>query len=134
MIIDTSAIIAIFRREPDASVFANALEKTEKPSISAASYFEACIVADGMRDAATRRDFDDVCAQIGFTIIPFDEAQARIARDAYRQFGKGTGHPARLNFGDCFAYALAKDFGEPLLFKGHDFSHTDVASAPGITG
>jgi len=75
------------------------------------------------------RRFDALCERIGMVVIPFDEQQARIAREAYRDFGKGSGHPARLNFGDCLAYALAKAMDEPLLYKGSDFSHTDVRSA-----
>ena len=129
MIIDTSVLIAIFRREPDAPVLAQAIEQADGVRISAGSLFEANIVIDGLRNAATSRDFDELCAELGFTVVAFDEAQARIAREAYRKFGKGSGHKARLNFGDCFAYALAMSAGEPLLFKGHDFGQTDVASA-----
>src|SRR5450631_3486261 len=77
---------------------------------------------------ATRR-FDDFISEANISIEPVTEIQARIAREAYRDFGKGSGHPARLNFGDCFSYALAKEFGEVLLFKGSDFSHTDMVTA-----
>jgi ribonuclease VapC len=94
--------------------------------MSAASYLEAGIVADGSRNPVLSRQLDAVISDAIISIEPVTERQARIARDAYRDFGKGSGHPAGLNFGDCFAYALAKDRGEPLLFKGDDFSRTDV--------
>jgi uncharacterized protein with PIN domain len=81
------------------------------------------------RDPIASRRFDDLVREASFVIEPVTEAQARIARDAYRDFGKGSGHPAQLNFGDCFAYALARAAGEPLLFKGTDFSHTDITRA-----
>ena len=89
----------------------------------------AAAVIDGSRDPVASRQFDDLLREAGVTIEPVTQVQARIARDAYRDFGKGSGHPAKLNFSDCFAYALARAMGEPLLFKGGDFSHTDVASA-----
>ena len=84
---------------------------------------------DGRRDPVASRRFDDAVREAGIMIEPLDEDQARTAREAYRDFGRGSGHPARLNFGDCFAYALARCRGEPLLFKGGDFAHTDIASA-----
>jgi ribonuclease VapC len=129
MIVDTSVLIAISRREPEASLFAETIDSAEHVRISAATLFEAFIVVDRVEDRTIPRRFDDFCRKIGFDVVPFDEQQARIAREAYRDFGRGSGHPARLNFGDCFAYALAKASGEPLLYKGKDFSHTDVASA-----
>ena len=91
--------------------------------------FEASMVADRIQDPGFGQRFDALCERIGMVVVPFDERQARIARDAYREFGKGSGHKARLNFGDCFAYALSRVTGEPLLYKGKDFQHTDVASA-----
>lgn len=97
--------------------------------VSAPNHFEAAIVVDGSRDPVLSRRLDDVIAEAGVTIEPVTERQARIAREAYRDFGKGIGHPAQLNFGDCFAYALAKDLAEPLLFKGNDFAHADVRRA-----
>jgi ribonuclease VapC len=87
------------------------------------------MVIDGSRDPVASRRLDDLLRAAGLAVEPVTEAQARIAREAYRDFGKGSGHPAQLNFGDCFAYALAKVTGEPLLFKGNDFSQTDIASA-----
>jgi ribonuclease VapC len=129
MIVDTSALIAIHLHEDDAAIYADAVDDAESVLISAATFFEATIVADHPRDPVVGRRFDMLCKKIGLTIVPFDETQARIAREAYRDFGRGSGHPAKLNFGDCFAYALAKATGEPLLFKGKDFLHTDVKSA-----
>jgi len=130
MIVDSSALVAIVRNEPDRAVFLQALSTTEN-FISAASYFEAAIVVDGSRNPALSRYFDEFLASAAIIIEPVTEHQARIAREAYRDYGKGSGHPARLNFGDCFAYALARDRGEPLLYKGTDFSHTDIRSAIG---
>jgi ribonuclease VapC len=129
MIIDTSALIAILRNEPEGASCALAIERTATRRISAANFAEAAIVIDGTRDPVASRRFDDLCREAQLIIEPVTEAQARIAREAYRDFGRGSGHPARLNFGDCFAYALAKVTGEPLLFKGEDFAHTDVAPA-----
>jgi ribonuclease VapC len=98
---------------------------------SAANFVESALVIDGSRDPIASRRFDDLVREAHIAIEPVTEAQARIAREAYRDFGEGSGHPAKLNFGDCFAYALAKTTGEPLLFKGEDFIHTDVISARG---
>jgi len=129
MIIDTSALIAILRNEPEGASCALAIERTATRRISAANFAEAAIVIDGARDPVASRRFDDLCREAQLIIEPVTEAQARIAREAYRDFGKGSGHPAKLNFGDCFAYALAKVTGEPLLFKGKDLAHTDVTPA-----
>lgn len=129
MIVDTSALIAILRDEPEASVMAHAIEEAAERRISAANWLEAAAVIDGSRDPVASRRFDELVDVARIAVVPVTEAQARIARAAYRDFGKGSGHPAGLNFGDCFAYALAKDTGEPLLFKGRDFVHTDVVPA-----
>jgi ribonuclease VapC len=129
VIVDTSALIAILRNEPEAAACARAIEGAGARRISAASYVEAAAVIDGSRDPIASRRFDDLIREAELVIEPVTPAQARIARDAYRDFGRGSGHPARLNFGDCFAYALAKDLGEPLLFKGDDFVHTDIVCA-----
>jgi len=129
VIVDASALIAILRAESDAAKFARAIRDAERRRISAANYFEAAIVADGSLDPVISRRFDDLVEDAALELEPVTEAQARIARAAYRDFGKGSGHPAQLNFGDCFAYALAKATGEPLLFKGDDFGHTDVTPA-----
>jgi ribonuclease VapC len=90
---------------------------------------ETAAIIDASRDPIASRRFDDLLREAQVIVDPVTEAQARIAREAYRDFGRGSGHPARLNFGDCFAYALAKATNEPLLFKGADFGHTDVMSA-----
>ena len=129
MIIDTSALIAILRAEQDASQIAQAIERAQSRRISAANYLEAAVVIDGSRDPIASRRFDELVQTAELRIEPVTHDQARIARDAYRDFGKGSGHMAGLNFGDCFAYALAKSAGEALLFKGDDFSHTDITPA-----
>jgi ribonuclease VapC len=129
MIVDTSALIAILRDEPEAVACARAIEHAVSRRISAANFLEAAVVVDGSRDPVASRRFDDLVREAQLLVEPVTEAQARIARDAYRDFGKGSGHPAKLNFGDCFAYALAKHRGETLLFKGDDFSLTDITPA-----
>ncbi len=131
MIIDTSALIAILRDEPDAKICALAIEKTANRRLSAANFVETALVIDGSRDPVASRRFDDLVKEAQIIIEPVTEVQARIAREAYRDFGKGSGHPAKLNFGDCFAYALARATSEPLLFKGDDFIHTDIVPALG---
>jgi len=97
--------------------------------LSAANYVEAVAVIDGSRDPVASRCYDDLPREARLIIESVLEAQARLARHAYRDFDKGSGHPAQLNFGDCFAYALAKDTHQPLLFKGTDFAATDVEPA-----
>ena len=129
MIVDTSALIAILRNEQDAMSYAKAIADASIRRISAANYVEIAAVIDGSRDPVASRRLDDLLREARFVIEPVTESQARIAREAYRDFGRGSGHAARLNLGDCFAYALAKVLDEPLLFKGDDFIHTDVASA-----
>jgi ribonuclease VapC len=130
MIVDTSAIIAVLKEETEAPRFLRALTiSTEPKRISAANYLEAGVVVDANRNPVLSRRLDDLVVQTAIEVEPVTREQAEIARAAYRDFGKGSGHPAGLNFGDCFAYALAKSMGEPLLFKGDDFSRTDVAIA-----
>ena len=129
MIIDTSALMAILRNEPEGAIFANAIQAAAVRRISAANYVETAAVIDASRDPIASRRFDDLLREARCVIEPVTEAQAHIAREAYRDFGRGSGHPARLNFGDCFAYALTKAMDEPLLFKGTDFSHTDITPA-----
>lgn len=128
MIVDSSAIIAILRAEPEAAAFARAIQSAVERRVSAVSYTETAIVIDSSRDAVASRRFDDFIRASGIAVESVTPRQAEIARNAYRDFGKGR-HKAGLNFGDCFAYALAKDMDEPLLFKGDDFRHTDVESA-----
>jgi len=129
VIVDTSAVIAILRDEPDADRYVTALAAATEPRMSAATYLEAAIVVDANRDPVLSGRFDDLVAEAALRIEPVTEQQAQLARRAYRDFGKGSGHPADLNYGDCFAYALARTTGEPLLFKGNDFSQTDVQPA-----
>lgn len=129
MIVDSSAIIAILKTEDDAEDYALALESAGSAvRMSAATYVETSIVADGMA-ADVSRAWDALVREAQIDVLPFTPAQAHIARAAYRRYGRGSGHRARLNFGDCFSYALATERSEPLLFKGDDFNHTDVRSA-----
>jgi ribonuclease VapC len=122
-------MVAILRDESDALMFAESIERAAVVRISAANFLETAIVIDASRSPISSRRVDDFVIESRLRIEPVTETQARIARQAYRDFGRGSGHPAGLNFGDCFAYALAKATGEPLLYKGNDFSRTDVASA-----
>ena len=128
MIVDTSALLAVLFAEPDAERYARAIAETEGCRMSAATFVEAGIVVDTQTDAAGSRHLDAFLRRAGILIEPVSEEQAHLARQAYLDFGKGR-HPAGLNFGDCFAYALAKATGEPLLFKGEDFAKTDVVAA-----
>jgi ribonuclease VapC len=129
MIVDTSALVVILRNEEDAMAYARAIANAASRRISAATYVETAAVIDASRDPIASRRFDDLLHEARIAIESVTEAQARIAREAYRDFGRGSGHPARLDFGDCFAYALAKAMNEPLLFKGDDFTRTDITSA-----
>lgn len=129
MIIDTSALVAILRDEPEAPRFAEAIASAAVRRISAASYVEVGAVIDAARDPVASRRMDELITTASVSIEPVTGDQARIARSAYRDFGKRSGHPAGLNFADCFSYALAIATGEPLLFKGTDFAHTDVVAA-----
>lgn len=129
MIVDTSALIAILRDEPEAETFALTLAAEQAARISAANYLETAIVIDASRDPIASRHVDELLTRAKLVIEPVTVEQVAIARAAYGDFGKGSGHPAQLNFGDCFAYALAKSADEPLLFKGEDFSRTDLVPA-----
>lgn len=128
MIVDTSAILAILFEEDDAELYARALTQADSCRVSAANFVEAAIVIDAQTKDKGSRQFDAFFRRAAIAIEPVNEEQAHIARQAYADFGKGR-HPAGLNFGDCFAYALAKLTGEPLLFKGKDFKKTDITSA-----
>jgi ribonuclease VapC len=131
MILDTSALIAILRLEPEAAEIASIIERAPHCHMSAVSYVEAGAVIDSSKDPIASRHLDELIEAAQIAIEPVTEAQARMARQAYRDFGKASAHPAKLNFGDCFSYALAKSKREPLLFKGQDFSRTDVKVARG---
>jgi ribonuclease VapC len=134
LIVDTSALVAIILGEQDAVALEAALAAAPACRISAGTYIELSIVIDRAQNALVSRRLDQILDEARFVIEPVTASQARIAREAYRDFGKGSGHPARLNLGDCFAYALARELGEPLLFKGDDFNQTDIESALGRGG
>ena len=129
MIVDTSALVAVIAQEADAAIYEQALGEADLVRVSAGTWLETGIVVDGRRDPVLSRRLQDLVRVSRARIEVVTEEQAQIARAAYRDFGRGSGHPAKLNFGDCFAYALARDTGEPLLYKGDDFAHTDVRSA-----
>jgi ribonuclease VapC len=125
MIIDTSALLAIFLGEPERRRFLDAVIQAETRSISAANSLETGIVLEARRGEPAGREFDLFLHQAKVDVVPVDADQVEIARLAWRTYGKGR-HPAALSFGDCFAYALAKASGEPLLAKGNDFAQTDI--------
>jgi ribonuclease VapC len=129
LIVDTSALVAILRQEPEHSAFEKILDEAEGLRISAANYLELSIVIDSRRDPALSRGIDDLLDRFSIEIEPVTVEQARIARQAYRDYGRGSGHAANLNFGDCFSYALARAKREPILYKGDDFGRTDLRSA-----
>jgi ribonuclease VapC len=134
VIVETSALIAILRNEPDAERYVHALAGAREPLISAGTYLETAIVVDSNQDPALSSRLDELLEIARVRVEPVTQRHAEIARQAYRDFGKGSGHPAGLNFGDCFAYALARDAGQALLFKGHDFAHTGLAAALDANG
>lgn len=125
MVIDTSALAAIFFGEPERAQFVIAITSDENRLVSAASVLETGIVLEARQGEAAGREFDLFVVRASLQIVPVDAYQVEIARSAWRKFGKGQ-HPAALNFGDCFSYALAKSTGEPLLAKGTDFGLTDI--------
>ena len=127
MIVDTSAIVAMLWSEPEAEAFASSVIDAGGAILSSANYLEAGIVIDGERDPITSARLDALMQELEIEVAPVTAQQARIARQAYRDFGKGSGHPAKLNFGDCFAYALTMERGEALLYKGDDFAHAGLA-------
>ncbi|MGH3425171.1 MAG: type II toxin-antitoxin system VapC family toxin [Nocardioidaceae bacterium] len=129
MIVDTSAMVAILAREPEREVFVESILQDRSPCMSAAGYLETAVVIDRYRDPVLSRRLDELIAELGIDLVDVTAGQARLAREAYRDFGRGSGHPAGLNFGDCFAYALAKSEQQTLLFNGQDFTHTDLRPA-----
>jgi ribonuclease VapC len=129
MIVDSSAIIAVLKKEPDWRALSKALDTAPISRVSAASYFESAIVVDGWKNPILSVQLDELIERFNIVIEPVTPEQARIARAAYRDYGRGSGHPANLNFGDCFSYALARAKREPILFKGDDFIHTDLRPA-----
>lgn len=126
MIIDPSVLVAILTDEPGATALVRTMSRVPVKRLSAAGYVELAAVIDGRRDPVLTGAVDAFLATAEVEIVPFSVRQARLARDAYQRFGRGSGHPARLNMGDCYSYALARDLGEPLLFKGGDFALTDI--------
>lgn len=125
MVIDTSALAAIFFGEPERGKFLNAIASSSAKLISASTILEAGIVIESRQGDAAGREFDLFVVRASLQIVPVDAEQVDLARSAWRKFGKGR-HPAGLNFGDCFTYALAKSTGEPILAKGTDFRITDI--------
>lgn len=132
IVVDSSAVVAIFRQEPDAGRFALAIGEDDQPRMSAANVLETSIVLRGLK-AITPREaaawLDEFLTVASIEVEAVTPDQAALARQAHLRFGKGTGHAAQLNFGDCFAYGLAKSLGAAVLFKGNDFVHTDLAAA-----
>lgn len=129
MIVETSAFVAMVLAEPGGRNLMSLVASTPDTGMSAANVVEASIVVDARGSESQRRRVDALRRELGIHIEPVTAPQAEIARQAYREFGRRSGHPAKLNFGDCFAYALAIDKDEPLLFIGDDFGHTDVRVA-----
>jgi ribonuclease VapC len=127
MVIDSSALIAILMDEPERRAFNEKIEADPVRLLSAANFVEAAVIIETRLGEAGGREFDLFLYRAGIQVAPVDAEQAEIARRALAQYGRGR-HPASLNFGGCFAYALAKARGEPLLFKGGDFTLTDIAA------
>ena len=128
IVIDSSALVAILRDEPERRSFIDAIVDHGEPRISAATYVEASMVMELRLGDRGGREIDVLMEDVSIAIVPVDQAQAKIAREAFRRFGKGR-HRAALNFGDCFVYALAKTLDAPVLFKGDDFALTDLKHA-----
>lgn len=130
MIVDSSALVAVLLEEPEASDLFAALLDANEVKMSVANYVECGIIVDRRTSAATRRRFDELLTVLEIDLVPVSVDHARLAREAHRDFGRGSRTSAALNFGDCFAYALAAATGEELLFTGDDFSATDIIAAP----
>jgi len=129
MVIDTSTIVAILQNEPERRKFNEAIEASETRSLSTASFVECSMILESRFGPDAVRDLDLFIAKAQITREPVDTEQAELARRAFREYGKGR-HPAGLNFGDCFSYALARSLDQQLLFKGHDFFKTDIDCHP----
>ena len=125
MVIDSSALVAIFLAEPERREYLGLIRQADARTISAVNVFETAMLLESRRGEAIGRELDLFLVDMELEVVAFDKRQIIIARSAFRRFGKGR-HPAALNFGDCFAYALAKMTGEPLLAKGNDFVKTDI--------
>jgi ribonuclease VapC len=125
VIVDTSALVAILRREPEREALLAAIMATPRASMSAATELEASIVVDAINDPVLSRQLDELIAALDIDVVDVTDAQVKRARQAFRDFGKGR-HRAGLNYGDCFTYGLTAERREPLLCKGDDFRHTDL--------
>jgi ribonuclease VapC len=125
VVIDSSVLIAILLAEPDAEYYANLLSEASDIYISAVSVFESSMVIESKKGEEGAKEYDLLLEIISPTIVAFDSQQANLARIAWQNYGKGR-HPAKLNFGDCCSYAIAKYLNQSLLFKGDDFSKTDI--------
>lgn len=129
MIVDASVVLAMMLKEPDEALYADFIgEASDELVMSPVNYLEVSLRIDRGKTPELSEAFDPLLKQLGVSIVPINERQAKLAREAYKRFGKGN-HAAQLNLGDCFAYALAKARNEPLLFKGDDFRQTDVEAA-----
>ena len=131
LVIDTSAIVAFLRSEPEADAIETVLAEADEIHVSAFTVFEARVVLARRFGPHASADFELLLAKLQAEIAPFDAEHAELAADAYRRFGKGTGHPAQLNLGDCASYALARHLELPLLFKGDGFERTDLRAVLG---
>jgi ribonuclease VapC len=129
VVIDSSVVLAIFKDEPDAGDLVTRALRFERRLISAGTWLEAAMVCEGKTERGGGVQFDRIAAELKLEVALFTAAQAAIARDAFKRYGKRRHAQAALNFGDCFAYALAKELDAPLLFKGNDFVHTDIRTA-----
>ena len=128
MVVDTSVLVAIFRKEPEAAIFVDRIDAADEARLSLVSFLETFSVLCSRRVGGTRDQVERLVRDLGLVLRPVDEAQHQHALDALLRFGKGR-HPAALNIGDCFSYALARALGAPLLFKGKDFAQTDIVPA-----
>jgi ribonuclease VapC len=129
MVIDSSAPVALLLAEPETEAFVSAIAAATDRLLSAASYLETGIVITARVGPQAQAKLDALFAELSVVLVPSTPEQARLALNAFQRYGRGSGHPAGLNYGDCFTYALAKLTGEPVLFKGNDFSRTDLATA-----
>jgi ribonuclease VapC len=129
VVIDSSALVAIFKGEIDSIHLVERITSYKRKVMSAATWLESSMVCESAPQQGGAAKFAEALIELGVEIIPFTPEQARLALEAFKRFGKGRGAKASLNFGDCFVYALAKEFGAPILFKGNDFAQTDIAAA-----
>jgi ribonuclease VapC len=129
VVVDSSVLVAIFKIEPDSSRLIQRLASYKRRVISAATWLESAMVCENIPHPGGELQLAEIVTELNLEIIPCTQEQARLAFEAFKQFGKGRGAKASLNFGDCFVYALAKELGAPVLFKGNDFAQTDIATA-----